>query len=126
MSFDYPFKDIRLDLTGHYVLIQNGQEIKRYITIFTCFATRAVHAVVTKDNTTVSFIHSFRRHIYRYGAPRSVLSDNAQNFVSAQNILINHSKNEAVKQILRTSHTEWRFTPSYSPWAGRYLRALSK
>ena len=90
-SFGYPFQDIGVDLTEHYQIKVNGKIIKRYITIFTCLSTRAVHAVISKDNSVLSFVHSFSRHMYQYGPSRSMYCDNAQNFKSASNILYDHA-----------------------------------
>ena len=79
-----------------------------------------------KDNTTVSFIHCLRRHIYCYRAPSSILSDNTNNFTSCNKILEDHSEHEAVKYILRTKNIKWSFTPSYSPWAGAVYESIIK
>ena len=126
MSFGHPFQHIGIDMSGHYVLYNKGVEIKRYICIITCLSSRATHALVCRDNSTYAFVHCLRRHIYRYGAPQSILTDNAKNFENTNNILEEHSKNPAVKQLLSTKNIRWSFTPNYSPWAGAVFESMVK
>ena len=85
-----------------------------------------MHALVCNDNSAYSFVHCFRRHIFRYGAPKSILTDNAKNFISVNNILEDHSKNDIVKQILRVRGIKWSFTPNYSPWSGAVFESMIK
>lgn len=90
MSFGKPFQNCGIDMSGHYAFYKKGVEYKRYVLIITCFSTRAVQALVCRDNRAFSFIHCLRRHIYRYGAPQSILTDNAKNFQSLNSILKKH------------------------------------
>ena len=126
MSFEKPFQNCGIDMSGHYTLYNKGVPYKRYVLIITCLSSRAVHALVCRDNSAYSFIHCFRRHIFRYGAPQTILTDNAKNFQSLNSILEKHSKNNIVKQILRVRGIQWRFTPNYSPWAGAVFESLVK
>ena len=126
MSFSKPFTNIGIDMTGNYTLYNKGQPYKRYVLIVTCLSTRAVHAMICRDNSVGSFVHCFRRHIFRYGAPQSILTDNAKNFQSLNGILEKHSRNNIVKQILKLKGIDWKFTPNYSPWAGAVYESLVK
>ena len=78
MIYSHPFKHIGMDMSGHYLFHKKGTEFKRYILIITCLSSRAVHALICKDNSAFSLIHCLRRHIYRYGAPQTILMDNAK------------------------------------------------
>ena len=113
-------------MTGNYNLYNKGQPFKRYVLIITCLSTRTVHAMVCRDNSVYSFIHCLRRHIYRYGAPLTILTDNAKNFQSLNNILEKHSNNDTVKQILMIKGIHWKFTLNYSPWSGAVYESLVK
>ena len=126
MSLSKPFTHIGIDMSGNYLLYNKGVEYKRYILIITCFSTRAVHALVCRDNSAYSFVHCFRRHLHRYGTPQSILTDNAKNFISMNNILQEHSNNIVVKQILQLKGIKWTFTPSYSPWSGAVYESMVK
>ena len=126
MIYSHPFKHIGMDMSGHYLFHKKGIEFKRYILIITCLSSRAVHALVCKDNSVFSLIHCLRRHIYRYGAPQTILTDNAKNFQSLNSILEKNSKTELVKQVLRTRGISWKFTPNYSPWAGAVFESMVK
>jgi hypothetical protein len=56
---------------------------KGYIAIFVCFATKAVHIEVVTSLTTEAFLAALRRFIARRGKPRTIYSDNGNNFQSA-------------------------------------------
>ena len=126
MTIGQPFEHCGMDMSGHYTFYEKGVAIKRYVLIVTCLSSRAVHALVCRDNSAYSFVHCFRRHISRYGAPKSILTDNAKNFQSMNKILEDHSNNIIVKNILRIKGIKWSFTPNYSPWAGAVFEAMVK
>ena len=91
MSFGHPFQHIGIDMSGHYTLYNKGVEIKHYVCVLTCLSSCATHALVCRDNSTYAIVYFLRRHIYRYGAPQSILTDNAKNFESTNNILEEHT-----------------------------------
>ena len=126
MSFGKPFEHLAIDLTGHYVLFNKGVEYKRYVLIIACLSSRAVHALVCRDNSAGSFVHCLKRHITRYGTPSSIITDNAKNFKSMNHILETHSNNVIVKQLLMIKSIKWTFTPNYSPWSGAIFEAMVK
>ena len=64
--------------------------------------------------------------MYRYGAPRSIITDNALNFQNLNKILEDHSNNVVVKQILRVKGITWKFIPNYSPWQGGIYESMVK
>ena len=51
---------------------------KRYLCLFTCLATRAVHLEMAFGLDTDSFLNAFYRMVNRRGLPREMLSDNAR------------------------------------------------
>ena len=126
MIFSKPFSNIGIDMSGHYILFNKGKSFKRYVLIITCLSTRAVHALLCRDNSVGAFVHCLRRHIFRYGSPNTILTDNAKNFHSLNSILESHSRNNIVKQILRVRGIVWKFTASYSPWAGAVYESIVK
>ena len=54
---------------------------KRYLCLFTCCATRAVHLEMTWSLDANSFLSAFSRMTSRRGLPLEVISDNGTNFV---------------------------------------------
>ena len=55
-----PFHGTGVDLMGPLLVKQGRNNIKHYIIIFTCLATRAVHLKIPQSLETNSFIQSFQ------------------------------------------------------------------
>jgi len=60
---------------------QGKQRQKRYLCLFTCLATRAVHLEVAYGLDTDSLLRALCRMSNRRGIPEEMLSDNGMNFV---------------------------------------------
>jgi len=60
---------------------------KRYMCLFTCSATRAVHLELTFGLDTNSFLNAFWRFTHRRGIPSKIVSDNRLSFVSGESEL---------------------------------------
>ena len=60
---------------------------KRYLFLFTCLATRAVHLEIAFGLNIDSFLNSFYRMASRRGLPEDIYSDNDTNFKGADNEL---------------------------------------
>ena len=56
---------------------------KRYLCLFTCSATRAVHLEMAFSLSTTDFLNEFSRMVAKRGRPEEVTSDNGSNFVGA-------------------------------------------
>ena len=56
---------------------------ERYLCLFTCLATRAVHLEMAFALDTYSFLNAFYRMVSRRGKPEEVVSDNGGNFFAA-------------------------------------------
>ncbi|VDN06670.1 unnamed protein product, partial [Onchocerca ochengi] len=55
------FENVGLDYLGPLTIKGESGLIKRWIALFTCFTTRAVHLELVDDLTAESFVHVFRR-----------------------------------------------------------------
>ena len=64
----------------------NQATAKRYIALFICLTTKAVHREITSDLSTDAFILALRRFIYRRGIVNIIRSDNGTNLVVVSNI----------------------------------------
>lgn len=53
---------------------------KRYLCLFTCLATRAVHLEMAFGLDRDAFLNAFYRMVSRRGLPEEMLSDNGTNF----------------------------------------------
>ena len=56
---------------------------KRWLCLFTCFETRAVHLEMAWGLDTDTFLNTFARFTGRRGVPKEVISDRGTNFVGA-------------------------------------------
>ena len=83
------FTRTAVDFGGPFVTVQGrGQRrAKRYLCLFTCLTTRAVHLEIAFGLVTDSFLNSFYRMASRRGLPEELYSDNGTNFKGADNEL---------------------------------------
>ena len=79
------FTRTSVDLGGTFITIQGRgkRREKRYLCLFTCLATRAVHLEIAFGLTSDSFPNAFYRMASRRGLPDEVYSDNGTNFIAA-------------------------------------------
>lgn len=68
--------------------IRSKQPSKCYISLFICFATKAVHLEAVKDLTTASFLWALKRFTSTRGTPKTIWSDHASNFIGAKNEIL--------------------------------------
>ena len=61
--------------------MEGRKEVKNYVALFTCVASRAVHLEVSKSFETDSFLDALRRFICKRGPVRQLRSDQGTNFI---------------------------------------------
>ena len=91
--------------------------------------TRAVHLELTGDMPKDSFIFAHCRFKARRGHPKSIWSDNRNNFIGAERELKDALSKLDEKKIineLNESRIQWTFNPAKSPWMGGAMEALVK
>ena len=102
---------------------------KRYLCLFTCMATRAVHLEMAYSLDTSSFLNAFWRMTYRRGLPSEIVSDNGKNFVAGEkelrSLTNNLNKNDICKKT-SDKGVKWHFNPPYSPHHGGAFESLIK
>ncbi|PIK58104.1 hypothetical protein BSL78_04960 [Apostichopus japonicus] len=84
------FDKVSVDFAGPFLTKQGRGKIKtkRYLCLFTCMKTRAVHLEMAFGLDTDSFINCLYRFTSRRGIPSEIRSDNGTNFVGARNEFI--------------------------------------
>ena len=95
------------------------QARKIWMSLFTCFHTRAIHVEIVEDCSTRSFMNAFRRFVGRFGKPITFYSDNARHFIAANKqlqSLKNLDFDEIQKQEYRGETIEWKFSTPEAPW----------
>lgn len=114
-----PFTHTGLDYAGPIQLrVSKGRGNKSYkgwITVFVCFATKAIHIEAVSDLTSEGFLAAFKRFTARRGLCSDLYSDNGINFVGANTILQKELKSaimkvqSAVHDTLSKDGTTWHF-----------------
>jgi len=96
-----PFSVCGIDFAGPFAikssLRRNAPISKGYLSIFVCFATKAIHVELVCDLTTQAFLNALKRFTSRRGLCSDIFSDNATNFVGA---------NRRLSELKNIFHTE--------------------
>ena len=103
-----PFTHVGVDYAGPLHVTQTGTQ-KRWILLFTCGTTRAVHLELTNTLETKDFLLAFSSFTARRGVPSAIYSDNGTTFVAAAKAL---------------PGIEWRFNPPFAPWHGGFWERI--
>jgi len=113
-----PFVNVAVDYAGPVsVKIGRGKvREKRYICIFSCLQTRAVHLEVAQSLETDAFLRVFTRMISRRGRPKLMISDNGTNFVGVLKTLKDVVERAYNFDCLKVnSGITWIFNPPGTP-----------
>lgn len=131
-----PFLNTGVDYCGPFTVhfkIRGKRPQKAYISVFCCFATKAVHLELVTDLTTDAFIGALKRFIARRGNCKTLYCDNATNFVGARNQLkeleeaiYGDSSRKAIISTCSNKGIEFRFIPPRSPHFGGLWEAAVK
>ena len=121
-----PFTHTGIDYAGPYLVrSSSGRGIKSHkarISVFVCFAVKAIHLELVHDYSTASFLAAFRRFVARRGIPTDVYSDNGTNFRGADKELSQAFQNlqgdPNLTSFLASDGTTWHFIPPIAPHFG--------
>ncbi|XP_046329965.2 uncharacterized protein LOC124113582 [Haliotis rufescens] len=125
------FTQAGLDFAGPFFTVQGRGKArqKRYLCLFTCLASRAVHLEIAHGMDTNSFLNAFYRMASRRGLPEDIVCDNGTNFVGAKKELkelVSCLNNDAVKRTLANRGTKWKFNPPCAPHFGGVFETMIK
>ena len=131
MTSTRTFTRTAVDFGGPYITVQGRgkRREKRYLCLFTCMATRAVHLEITFGLDTDAFLNAFYRMASRRGAPEEMYSDNGTNFKGADNelrLLVAQLDNEKVKETIANKGVTWHFNPAFAPHFGGVHETMIK
>ncbi|XP_017468804.1 PREDICTED: uncharacterized protein LOC108360867 [Rhagoletis zephyria] len=85
--FVRPFAYVGLDYMGPFFVTIGRRKEKRWIALFTCLTTRAVHMEVARDLSMDSCLLCIRNFTSRRGIPVRIRSDKATSFIGEDNEL---------------------------------------
>ncbi|XP_075152559.1 uncharacterized protein LOC142226424 [Haematobia irritans] len=125
---DRPFLRTGVDFAGPYdIKNYTGRAClitKGYVSIFVCFATKAVHLEAVSDLSTATFLAAVSRFVSRRGCPSDIFSDNGTNFVGASRTLKAEFRNfvrnvsAEIVQSYVNNGVKWHFNPAGAPHMG--------
>ena len=125
------FAHTAVDYGGPFVTVQGRgkHRMKRYLCLFTCLATRAVHLEMAFSLDTDSFLNAFYRMVSRRGLPRIVISDNGSNFIGAERELRELVEQLDKEKIMRSTANQgikWKYIPPAAPHFGGVHESMIK
>ncbi|UYV81491.1 hypothetical protein LAZ67_20001347 [Cordylochernes scorpioides] len=82
-AYQRPFTFTGLDTFGPFTVTVGRRHEKRWVIIFTCLVTRAIHLEVVHALSTDEFMMGLSQFIDTRGTPDTIYSDNGTNFVGA-------------------------------------------
>ncbi|XP_045032068.1 uncharacterized protein LOC123474202 [Daphnia magna] len=89
---------------------------KRWISLFMCLTTRAVHLETSDGLSLEEFLLCFTRFVSVRGNPEVIYSYNGTNLVTAEQEL--RQALEELQTIMSCQQIEWHFSPQYGPHFG--------
>jgi hypothetical protein len=116
------FSHTAVDMGGPFTTVQGRgkRRLKRYLALFTCLKTRAVHLEMTYSLDTDSFLNAFCRMVNRRGCPEEMFSDNGGNFVkgAAELKQLTELDKERLQRESAQRGMRWHFQPPAAPHFG--------
>ena len=105
-----PFTHCGIDMFGPFHIKVRRTMETRFVALFTCFSSRAIHLEPTTDLTADTFIMALRRFLARRGPTESIRSDNGKNFIGAENQFkhaYNQMDHNKINNFLVTQSCDW-------------------
>ena len=109
------------------------QKHKRYLCLFTCLTSRAVHLEIAFGLDTNSFLNAFDRMVNRRGFPQEMVHDNGGNFVGADKelrSLVEALDKDKIQKSTVHQFIKWKFnlplSPHFSGVYGVMMKAAKK
>ncbi|XP_055538061.1 uncharacterized protein LOC129725825 [Wyeomyia smithii] len=109
-----------MDYFGPVEVSQGRSKQKRWVVLFTCLVTRAVHLELANDLTAASCLMAIRRFVGRRGMPLEFWSDNGTNLKAAGKEIMEKIRiiEEECADTFTDARTRWRFIPPATPHMG--------
>ncbi|XP_055542702.1 uncharacterized protein LOC129728293 [Wyeomyia smithii] len=121
-----PFSYVGVDYLGPFEVSVGRRSEKRWIVLFTCMVTRAIHLEVAYRLTTQSCLMATFRFLSRRDWPLEFFSDNGTNFQGASKELkeMFRTISEGCADQFTNAITKWTFNPPAAPHMGVWERLV--
>ncbi|XP_045026644.1 uncharacterized protein LOC123470452 [Daphnia magna] len=119
--FSPPFTRIGVYFLGPFPFSIGRRTENRWIALFTCLSTRAIHLETTPSMDVNSFLMAFTRFVSRRGAPTDVFSDNGTNLTAGERELreaVTRLNDVKIADQLAQKEIRWHFSPPSAPHFG--------
>ena len=124
------FQFTGVDYFGPLLVKRARARLKKWVCLFTCLVTRAIHLELADSLEADDFIMALRSFIGRRGRPAEIFCDNGKNFVGASNELKGHlaslDHSDDLHSFMLKSSIEWHFIPPNAPHFGGAWERLVK
>ena len=126
--FTPAFHHTGVDVFGPVSVTVRRRPEKRWVCLFTCLNTRAVHLEILHSMSTDSFLMALERFFSIYGTPSTITSDNGRNFIGGARAIgaACDVELERVQKKLAEKRIEWNFIPPSSPHFGGIWERMVK
>lgn len=85
---EIPFRNLILDYIGPFKVKNcRNENVKTYVLIMSCYWSRAVNLLICNQLDTSSFLRAIQLHIFEFGIPAVITSDNGTQIVQGVNLL---------------------------------------
>ena len=115
-----------VDVFGPITVTVGRPSVKRWICLFTCFNTCALHLEVLFAMSTDSFLMALGRFFSLYGTPHTITSDNGRNFVGGARAIDAAIDPDKVQKTSASKGITWSFITPASPHHGGVWERLVK
>ena len=95
-----PFRYIFIDHFGPYMVKNNGKKVKVWVLLFSCLWSRATNLKMCTDLTVAEFLKCVQLHIFEFGTPERVMSDQGSQIISGGNVISSMMNNHEVTNFL--------------------------
>ena len=131
------FTTCGVDYAGPFLLktnnLRNSPTVKGFLSVFVCFASKAVHLEVVTGKTTEAFLAALKRFTSRRGLPAAIYSDNDGTFRGANKDLLelyqllkSDKWTAPLKAFFLENHITWHHIPERAPHFGGLWEAAVK
>ena len=124
-SVQPPFCYCQADIFGPVLAHHDGVQLKRWILVTLCLASRAVHLEVLHSYSSQSITRGFRRTFAIRGTPRIIWIDSGLNIIKAGKDLINTEMKVITHLNIKFESIEFRVTlPKHHQAVGAVERVI--